>query len=587
MRQKSTILMIASIFAMVFVLGFLSAAAIAFTNVAGTAASVETGNSGSGSVSFNVQFKVNETAGEIINNNWNVTAIGLSPSSIIFTDTSTGLTFTSSVSLTPFMLTNLTTDPNPSVLKSVLITVPQSQVAGTYTGTLSISGTPVDNLGASQSIISTSLPLSVSVSNPNFCSSLASSSANLDLNVDIANKGNGEDNEWLPLDNIEIEVEFDNNRASANGAYDLNDLTFELGIFSSTGQNVAGDMIWTSEDAEKFEFGDVEEGDDAKHVFEFRVNPAEFSADGNYKVKVKAYPSGGESANCVDYSADLTSFGPSKYFADISINLPSDDEAVVVDETTLPLPAVAQCEDEVTFSANIWNIGDKDFEDQIKITLFNSELGVSENKTIVGDLGQGEVTQVTFTFKIPAGVSEKIYNLDMRTYYDWNADKSKYDEVSKDTFIFPLTVSGNCVPPQLTISASLESGGKAGEPLVVKSTITNTGKEKTDYTFAVSGYSDWALNAKVNNTLTLAAGQSGDIWITLDVDKKISGDQTFNIEASSEGKLLKTQPVQVGIEGKQGFNISDSDSLVAILIALISAIVIAIIIVLIVKASRK
>ena len=117
--------------------------------------------------------------------------------------------------------------------------------------------------------------------------------------------------------------------------------------------------------------------------------------------------------------------------------------------------------------------------------------------------------------------------------------------------------------------------------------ITNTGDEETTYAFAVSGYSNWASSAKINSTLTLAAGQSGDVWVTLDVDKKTSGDQTFNIEASSEGKLLKTQPVQVGIEGKQGFNISDSDSLVAILIALISAIVIAIIIVLIVKASRK
>ena len=118
--------------------------------------------------------------------------------------------------------------------------------------------------------------------------------------------------------------------------------------------------------------------------------------------------------------------------------------------------------------------------------------------------------------------------------------------------------------------------------------ITNTGDEETTYAFAVSGYSNWASSAKINSTLTLAAGQSGDVWVTLDVDKKTSGDQTFNIEASSEGELLKTQPVQVGIEGKQGLlNISGSDSLVAILIALISAIVIAIIIVLIVKASRK
>ncbi len=260
---------------------------------------------------------------------------------------------------------------------------------------------------------------------------------------------------------------------------------------------------------------------------------------------------------------------------------------MVVDEETLPLPAAAQCVQKVTFSANVWNIGDKDFEDQIMVTLFNSELGISENKTIVGDLDQGETTQVTFTFNIPAGVEEKIHNLGMRTYYDWNSDKSRYDEVSKDIFIFPLTVSGNCVPPQLTISASLESGGKSGEPLVVKSTITNTGNEETTYSFAVSGYSDWASNAKINSTLTLAPGQSGSIWITLDVDKKASGDQTFNIEASSEGELLKTQPVQVGIEGKQGLSFSDSDSLVAILIALISAIVIAIIIVLIVKASRR
>ena len=252
------------------------------------------------------------------------------------------------------------------------------------------------------------------------------------------------------------------------------------------------------------------------------------------------------------------------------------------------MPATTKCKQKVTFTADVWNVGKKDFDDQMMITFFNTELGISENKTILGDLDQGSMKQVTFTFNVPADVEEKIYNLDMKTHYDWDVDDSEYKEVSEKTFTFPLTVAGDCVPPQLTISASLESGGKAGEPLSVKSTITNTGTEETSYTFAVSGYSDWASNAKVNNTLTLAAGQSGDIWITLDVDKKAEGDKTFNIEASSEGKLLKTQPVQVGIEGKQGLlSFSDSDSLVAILIALISAIVIAIIITLIVKASKK
>lgn len=588
-KQKSAILVIASIFAMVFALSFLSAASIAFINVAGSAASVETGNYGSGSTSFSVQFKVNETSGDIINNNWNVTGIVASPSSIVFTNSLTGATFSSSISLASFQLTNqTTTDTNPSVLKSVLITVPESQVAGTYIGTLSIAGTPVNQFGVAQSAISASLPLSVAVSNPIFCSSLSSSSKDLDLAVDIKNKGNGEDNEWQLLDTLEVEVEFNNNRASSSGVYDLNDITFELGIFDSAGKNIAGDMIWISEDAEKFEFGDVDEGDDAKHVFEFRVNPSEFNTDGNYEVKVKAYPAGKESIDCIDYSNDLTSFGSSKYSAAVLINLASNDEAVVVDEATLPLPASAQCEQEVTFSADIWNLGDIDFEDQIMITLFNSELGVSQNKTITGDLDQGEKTQVTFTFEIPAGVDEKVYNLAIRTFYDWDSDDSEYDEVSQETFNFPLTVSGKCVAPQLTISASLESGDKAGETLVVKSTITNTGAEQATYTFALSGYADWASNAKVNNTLTLGAGQSGEITISLDVDKKASGDKTFNIESYSEdNELLKTQPVQVAIQGKPGLNLSDSDSLVAILIALISAIVIAIIIVLIVKASKK
>ena len=464
-----------------------------------------------------------------------------------------------------------------SITVTSLSTV-NTAVAGTYSVTYSAQD--------SKGNIATQKTRTVVVYN-NFCVA-GSSDTNLALAVDIANKGNGEDDEWQPLDTLEIEVEFDNNRVSTNGAYDLNDLTFELGIFDSTGKNLAGDMIWISEDAEKFEFGDVDEGDDAKHVFIFRVNPAEFNTNGNYDIKIKAYPSGGESTDCIAQSSDLTAFGISKYEADISINVANDDEAVVVDEKTLPTPASAQCEQKVTFSADIWNIGDKDFEDQVKVTLFNAELGVSENITLVGDLDQGSMKQVTFTFNVPAGVEEKIYNLDMKTYYDWDVDNSEYDEVSKETFTFPLTVAGNCVPPQLTISASLESGGKAGEPLVVKSTITNTGTEETSYTFAVSGYSDWASNAKVNNTLTLSAGQSKDIQITLDVDKKASGDKTFNIEAtSSDGKLLKTQPVQVGIEGRQGFNLTDKDSMVAILIALISAIVIAIIIVLIVKASKK
>ncbi|MBI2004295.1 DUF5011 domain-containing protein, partial [Candidatus Pacearchaeota archaeon] len=156
------------------------------------------------------------------------------------------------------------TDNYDSTIIVTSVSTVNTAVAGTYTVIYSAQDSNLN--------IATQKTRTVIVYD-SFCTA-GSSDSNLALAVDISNKGNGDDDGWLPLDTIEIEVNFDNNRASSSGLYDINDLTFELGIFNSAGQNVAGDMIWISEDAEKFEFGDVDEGDDAKHVFEFRINPA-------------------------------------------------------------------------------------------------------------------------------------------------------------------------------------------------------------------------------------------------------------------------------------------------------------------------
>ena len=191
------------------------------------------------------------------------------------------------------------------------------------------------------------------------------------------------------------------------------------------------------------------------------------------------------------------------------------------------------------------------------------------------------------SFNIPEGMDEKQYDLKMSTYYDYNLDKSEYKKVSDEIFVFPLKVEGNCVLPQANVTAILESGGKAGETLVVKATITNSGTESTTYTFSAAGYTDWASSAEMDNsTLTLAAGESQDILVSFEVKKSASGDQTFDIETYSEASLVSTQPVQVSIEARNGLGLAGNDSAVAILIALISAIAIAIIIVLIVRASR-
>ena len=342
MRNKSLSLMIASIFAMVFVLGFLSAT-VAFTGVSGNTTTLEYSTSAQTvTISFQAQDVDSGADTDNLDN-------------LLFTTVPVTLTSGpnnfNSASTIIGVITSLT-DSTTSTQMSLTFTVPASQTLGNYLGTLILSGdeptgaplTPV-NLGIQIKIVDTTKPVititgssleyvalggtytnagatatdnfdsaitvtSVSTVNTlvagtytviysaqdsngniaiqktrtvvvyeNFCTA-GSSDTNLALAVDITNKGTGEDDEWLPLDTIEIEVEFDNNRVSTNGLYDINDLTFKLGIFDSTGKNIAGDMIWISEDAEEFEFGDVDEGDDAKHTFIFRINPAEFSADG-------------------------------------------------------------------------------------------------------------------------------------------------------------------------------------------------------------------------------------------------------------------------------------------------------------------
>ena len=143
-------------------------------------------------------------------------------------------------------------------------------------------------------------------------------------------------------------------------------------------------------------------------------------------------------------------------------------------------------------------IGKKDFEDQVLVSLYNSALGIDQNVTFMGDLDAGDMAQVTFTFNVPSGMTEKQYNLEMSTYYDYDVDDAEYDEASKDTFIFPLKVEGNCIQPEATMVASLESGGQAGDALVVRATITNSGLETSTYTFGVTGYSTWASTATIN-----------------------------------------------------------------------------------------
>tara|TARA_Y100000310_G_scaffold341901_1_gene442787 strand:- start:1528 stop:3174 length:1647 start_codon:yes stop_codon:yes gene_type:complete len=397
-------------------------------------------------------------------------------------------------------------------------------------------------------------PIDVVVTYRNsFCDKGSVNDTNLKLNVDINNLGDGDDDEWLPLDTIEIEVELEN-----NDNVDLDNVVLELGLFKEgSSSNIIDDMMWISKDEEKIEIGDIDEDEEKKHTFEFRVDPTEVD-DTDYIFVVKAYPEGDESLTCIDHSDNLDDFGTENFFADIQVSKENDrDKMVVVDEKSYPVLLNGFCGEQISFNADVYNIGDRNFEDQIEVILTNTGLGLNTREIANGDLDEGEKTDVTFSFKVPSNAVEKTHTLSMDILYDYDKDDDNYDRSSDDTFTALLKVAGNCESgssstgnEKATVSAFLESGGNAGEELKVKVTVTNTGSSTATYVLSPASYTEWASSASISpSTLTLNAGVSGEAIVTFDVKSDASeGDGTFNLEVVSGNELVVRQPVSVSIE---------------------------------------
>jgi uncharacterized membrane protein len=472
--------------------------------------------------------------------------------------------------------------------QTLTINIPASQAAGTYTGNITLDATKA--AGAVQYTLGISLTVA-----DTFCSAGTIDDTNLILKVDISNTGEGEDEEWLPLDVIEVEVELEND------GVDLNDVTFEIGLYEDgSSLNIIDEMIWISEDDEEYEFGDIDEDDDGAHVFEFKVDQNEVNS-GNYILMAKAYPNGDESETCIDHSSDLaeTEFGTaSEFYAEINVDKETDRDKMVVIELEAEDNFEAACEEQAVLTVDVWNIGNRDYEDQIMVSLFNSDLGLDMQEVILGDLDEGDNEEVSFVFNVPSDAEEKLHSLRMRTYYDYDESdgsyETDYDRRSEDTFISTLSVSGNCAVETITptVSVNLESEAKAGEELTVRVTIINPSDSEVVYTLSAAGYANWANTATLNaNTITLGPNGAADVLVTFDVMKSANGEQLFNIELLSDGQFVASQPVQVYVEESKGFGFltgnTISENSTAYALGLLNVILILVIIIVAVRVSRN
>lgn len=578
-----------SIFVLVFYLAFVSAT-LTFTPITATTQSVDEGETTTINFDFNISASANPDP--------SYTSLSWAG----FSD-NTGISWTTLPSIT---------DLAESETKTLSATL---KVNGM--DIIGYIGQPINaRIEVNDSITgnSTMLPFTLNVVNPtekniyDFCS-LTSDSSDLTLDVDITSDGE-EDNEWIPLDTINVEVKFENEKDSdGEGTYDIEDLALKLGLYKQgSSNNIAKDMIWLSEDEEKFEFGSVDEGDKAEHTFKFRINPDKIDEDGKYVLTISA---DGKDDNdnevCIDYSDGLSEsgFGNSVYYSNVDIKMAKDDKAMIVDTKNFEFNGKtidssgfkAGCEDEITIIADVWNIGDEDFDkdgDSVKVRLAEANLGLELYEVIDDSIKVGDKSEVAFSFTIPEGTEEKQYNLEFTTYYDYNEDKDEYKEQSEDSYVVKMTLEGNCALPQASIptgATTVQSGGQAGEQLVVKTTISNTGTTTNTYALSLSGYTEWATLASLDqNSITLSPGETTDLNITLEVKKDVeAGDYSFDIGAESEGHTALIQPISVPIEQRSSLidRIGGDDSAVTLLIGLISILALAIIITIIVKLSRK
>jgi len=404
------------------------------------------------------------------------------------------------------------------------------------------------------------------VVNTDACESVQNLGNNLRVRIkDISVESKfGDDEEWFPLDEIQVEIEVEN-----NGDERINNIEVNWGLYNTnTGE-------WYIEEEEN-DF-DLKDGKDEIVTITFKLDDDvdEFEDDDDYEFYAWAIGEDEEFDDDETCSSDLE-----------SINMMIERDFVIL--YNINIPETVSCGSDVQITADVWNIGSRN-QDDVYVGIFNKALGIND-EVIIGDIDSFEDETFTFDFQVPKDADEKTYAIKLKVY-DEDNDIFENDDDVESNFDAITKVEGGCTGgAEALVSASLVSGGKAGQELVIKATITNTGDSLATYLLNAAGYTPWASSAEFDqSTVLLSAGSSQDVLITFNVNKDALGDQVFDLEVVSENELLVKQPVSVTIT-KAGFSITGAaigDNWYLWGIGALNIILVIIIIIVAVKVARK
>ena len=419
---------------------------------------------------------------------------------------------------------------NSAIFNAEVIGVSTNFNLGKYSASILINTVNSNDSTDNKSI---SVPLTFE-NTPNKNPNLGS---NLEIFIDriSVDSGFGRNNQWFLLDEIEAKINVRN-----NGDDRIRRIVVEWGLYDLKNAR------WIVQGKESsFNLND---GDEITLTLEFkldRLSRIDISNKDNYKFYVWAT---GEDA---EFGEEKTSVYDLE-----DIELVIERDFVILDN--IKFSDLVNCGESVQISADVVNIGTRD-QDSVSVRLVNARLGINQ-EIIIGDMDVLDRESFEFLFRVPSEIEEGIYQIQV---YVFDEDKVNYQNSfnnKKSLYTIPLRVSGSCVvSPRLIISANLESGGEAGEELIVKALIANTATNLRIFEVSASGYENWAdLTSVSPNLLTLNAGETKEVLFGFNVAEEASGTKSFDIRLIENGNVILSQPVSVPIqvveEPKGGFN---------------------------------
>ncbi len=396
---------------------------------------------------------------------------------------------------------------------------------------------------------------------------------------DVNNKGDGDDEEWEYLDQIEITVDVEN----TDNDEDIDDVEVMIVILDDKIESgVANDVTndFDFDDEVLTDIGKLKDDEEDTVTFLIDELPSDLD-DGTYYMYIMAYEDGNEAENC------RSEIDSGDYYFEFTVESVDDDEAVIVKGSEFKNTIDTYCDQQnLEITVPVYNLGD-DEEERVLVNLYDSELGIDEY-IVIEDLDDGDKEIVTFFIDVPSDLVKEKYTLDVIVSFDWDDDDDdedplSYDEENSDASI-RLNILG-CKAAAPSITANLESIMEVGQELIVKTTITNNGDDD-EFIIAPTGFDSWAdLVSVTPGKVTIASGASQEVTIKL--SPKQAGAQIFTIQTVVDGETYN-QPVSVKVAEEPGiFGDIDMNNTTLYLIAGIAGLLILIFLIVIVRVARR